>query len=546
MLSQLISPKENCREVLSLFLKELNVKVTDTTLRNALINHPDYPSLLSISDVLTDYGVGNVSFKVSFEKLEKMPMPFISQIKGEKVQEMFYTVIRSVTNNVLSYYHPERRRWEDIDKENFAKKWSGITLLADAEEKRDEENYTKKYREEVRLKAAKYITFLSVPVIAIIAGISALFNYGTSAIYPVLFSLLSLAGSIIGSLLLWYEVDQYNPVLQQICSSGKKVNCGAILNSKASKIAGISWSVIGFSYFAGSLFMLLFSGIINPQAIFVLTWLNVLAIPYVFFSVYYQWRIAKQWCVLCLCVQGVLLLQLITALTAGWHLPVPVSPIFSDKLIITFILSYFIPFFIVNLLLPAYRSAKESRRNKTELQRLKHNPQIFNALLAKQKAVTESAAGLGIIIGNPNAAYKIIKVCNPYCGPCAKAHTPIEELVHNNPEIQVQIIFTATNDAEDSRAAPVKHLLAIAEKNNNEAIIKQALDDWYLAEKKEYEMFASKYPMNGELQKQGDKLEKMSTWCNKNEIMFTPTFFVNGNQLPEMYTVNDLKYFLSK
>ncbi len=545
MLRQLTSPKENCQEIVSLFLKELSVKVTDTTLENALISHPDYPSLLSISDVLSDYGVTNVSFKANFEKLEKTPTPFITQIKGEEGQESFYTITRSFTSNGLSYYNPERHRWEDIGKENFEKKWQGIVLLADVEEKRDEENYIKKYREEARLKAAKYVTYLSLPLIAIIESISALVNYSTSAIYPVLFSLFSLAGSVIGSLLLWYDVDQYNPVLQQICSSGKKVNCGAILHSKAAKIAGISWSNIGFTYFAGGLFVLLFTGIVHPQALFVLAWLNVLAIPYVFFSLYYQWRIARQWCVLCLCVQGLLVLQLLTALTAGWYQAVPVSSIFSNKLIITIILSYSIPFFIVSLLMPAYRSAKESRRNKIELQRLKHNPQIFSALLAKQKAVTENPEGLGITIGNPYASNKIIKVCNPYCSPCAKAHTPIEELVHNNDDVQVQIIFTVTDDNKDKRAAPVKHLLAIAEKEN-EALIKQALDSWYLAEQKDYEKFASKYPMNGELQRQGEKLEAMSTWCNKNEIIFTPTFFVNGNQLPEMYTVNDLKYFLSK
>jgi len=34
---------------------------------------------------------------------------------------------------------------------------------------------------------------------------------------------------------------------------------------------------------------------------------NLLALPYIIFSVYYQWRVAKQWCVLCLAVQALLL-----------------------------------------------------------------------------------------------------------------------------------------------------------------------------------------------------------------------------------------------
>ena len=36
--------------------------------------------------------------------------------------------------------------------------------------------------------------------------------------------------------------------------------------------------------------------------------INILALPYTIFSVYYQWRVAKQWCVLCLVVQGLLIL----------------------------------------------------------------------------------------------------------------------------------------------------------------------------------------------------------------------------------------------
>ena len=85
-------------------------------------------------------------------------------------------------------------------------------------------------------------------------------------------------------------------------------------------------------------------------------------------------------------------------------------------------------------------------------------------------------------------------------------------------------------------------------------MIKQALDDWYLAENKNYEAFAAKYPMNGELKRQEAKIETMKNWCDKTEIAFTPTFFVSvpnddGStryyQLPEIYTVADLKYFFS-
>ncbi|MGF7230552.1 DsbA family protein, partial [Arachidicoccus sp.] len=43
----------------------------------------------------------------------------------------------------------------------------------------------------------------------------------------------------------------------------------------------------------------------------------------------------------------------------------------------------------------------------------------------------------------------------------------------------------------------------------------------------------------------GEKMAAMYRWCNKEGVMTTPTFFVNGHRLPEMYSVADLKYFLS-
>lgn len=165
-------------------------------------------------------------------------------------------------------------------------------------------------------------------------------------------------------------------------------------------------------------------------------------------------------------------------------------------------------------------------------------------MLPKQKQITEDANGLGITIGNPNATNTIIKVCNPYCGPCAKAHPEIEALLEANNDLKVQIVFTATNNEEDSAALPVKHLLSIAEKDNA-ALTKQALDDWYLTEKKEYNSFASKYPLDIELKKQDLKVEAMSKWCNEVGITFTPTFFINGYQLPDVYKISDLQHFLS-
>jgi protein-disulfide isomerase len=37
----------------------------------------------------------------------------------------------------------------------------------------------------------------------------------------------------------------------------------------------------------------------------------------------------------------------------------------------------------------------------------------------------------------------------------------------------------------------------------------------------------------------------MDSWCQEIGIAYTPTFFVNGYQLPKMYKIEDLKYLMS-
>jgi protein-disulfide isomerase len=192
---------------------------------------------------------------------------------------------------------------------------------------------------------------------------------------------------------------------------------------------------------------------------------------------------------------------------------------------------------------PFFLKAKDHNLYKNAYKRLQYNPEIFNSLLVQQARAADNWQQLGITIGNPQAPNTIIKVCNPYCGPCAKAHPKLEDVVEYNPNVNVRVIFTAQKSEHDPAAPIVKHLLAIAAQNDT-ARTQQALDDWYLLPQKDYELFAAKYPMNGELKEQDSKVEAMSTWCEEAEITATPTIFVNGYRLPENYDIEELRYIL--
>jgi uncharacterized membrane protein/protein-disulfide isomerase len=548
----LFESKSNCPEATILLLNALNVKVPETIIVRDIEEHPDYPSLLSISDALNSYGMENMAIEVDANKLAEVPAPFITQIIGIEKRIDFFTVVRAINTESVHFFDPEKHQWVFDSLNNFQLRCSRIILLTERSEHVGENDFAVQIRNEQLSKIARLSIIFFIPAIVVISGLLTLIQDGIPALLPFLFSLFTLSGAGVGLLLIWYELDQYNPTLQQICSSGKRINCAAVLQSKAAKVMGISWSTIGFSYFSGMSLLLLLGGMNNSGTLFIVAWLNIIAVPYTVFSIYYQWHIAKQWCILCLFIQGLLVSQLIMAIIGNWHTLILLDNI-TIRLTIQTIATLAIPFIVATILLSALQKSKESKRIKTELQKLKHNREIFDALLQKQKIVENNPDGLGIILGNPNATHRLIKVCNPYCGPCAKAHQPMEDLLHNNPDVQIQILFTATNEETDVNTPVVKHLLAIAEKNE-ESFIKQALDDWYLAEKKDYEAFAAKYPITKALKQQGDKIEAMNDWCEKIAVDFTPTFFISTNnemhkikyhQLPDIYSVKDLKYFFS-
>ncbi len=521
------------------FLRLLKVKVNNTTVNETLQNHPDWPTLLCVSDALNKWNIPNGAGKIDAHKIDELPVPFIANTRNS---ENPLAIVTEITDTTIQYLQKNYNTPVTESREDFLKKWDGVYLIAEPKEDSGEINYEKKKQKaflNALIPVATFFTILLLSFILLNNTIGSSFTFltvHTTDIYIEYFILL--AGVFVTSLLLWYEIDKTNPLLQKVCTGIAKGNCNAILSGKQAKIfTWLSWSEVGFFYFTGALLILLFA----KNSIGIIAWLNMLVLPYTIFSVYYQWRVVKQWCVLCLAVQALLLLGGINVIANNFLYPLP---LFSLLPIVYLLLLSSLPIVTWYSVKPYILRLQEAKNTKREYLRIKFNGEIFDTLLKKQKALTLSADGLGIDLGNPAAANTIIKVCSPYCGPCAKAHVKIEELLEHNDTIKVKIIFTTPDLEAHSAIKPTRHLMAIAAKNNTEEMLKQSLDDWYLPDKKDYDLFAAKYPMNGELLQQGTKIEAMGKWCNEMKIKATPTIFINGYQLPDAYSIEDLQYFL--
>lgn len=307
----------NATAVIVHLLKKLNLPVTVSTIRKTIEEHPDYPSILSISDSLKKWKIDNVALEIDAHKLDELPTPFIAHTKKAGG---FFQLVTSV-NGAVEFINTKGKK-EQQTKEAFLKEWSGVVLLAEGSEISGEKDHAQKKRKELLQNAR--IPFIILACFLLCAGFffSTFQPFNFSTFLLTLLLILKLTGCIITGLLLWFEIDKSNPVLKQFCTAGKNTNCSAVLSSKSSKLFNfISWSEIGFFYFAGSFIFLL--SIVNSQLsttsllssvnshLSTLAWLNLLALPYTIFSIFYQWRIAKHWCPLCLAVQVLLIAEFI-------------------------------------------------------------------------------------------------------------------------------------------------------------------------------------------------------------------------------------------
>lgn len=527
----------NVSEATVQLLKKLQIPVTAATAIEKVESHPDFPSLYSISDSLKSWKVENEAFHVEAENLGQLPTPFIAHTRRGGGN---FVLVNNV-NGLVDLINEKGKR-EKVGREEFLKDWTNTVLLAEKNELSGEKNYHKRRKEEVI--SGLRIPFLLGGGLLMIAIYIFWFINGVTGIIMSLLLIVKLLGSLVTGLLLWFEVDKANPLLQQICTGNKSNNCTTALSSNGSKLFHwLSWSEIGFFYFAGGLLYGLLTPGLQLSSLSILFWLNLIALPYVVFSIFYQWQVTRQWCPLCLAVQALLLTEFLICYFGYWTAAsIPSIGLTANQL--TYLFNAFllpVVFWVASK--KAYYAAQTGKQYKKELNKLKYNKEIFSALLEKQKRVAVSTNKLGIVLGNPDAKHTLIKVCNPYCGPCAKAHKVIDELIETG-EVRVQIIFTVSNKENDRNAALVKHLMAIYE-NGNVALMHQALNAWYNSEEKDYEVFKTKFPLEDEeIRRQNIKLEEMKRWCDKTGISFTPTIFVNDYHLPDVYRLEELKHLL--
>jgi len=511
----------------------LNVKYTQEFSNKLFNEHPHKYNLFGLSKMLSDYGVENAGTKIADKEndLCRIEYPFIAHFSGD------FVVVYKIEASKVHYIWNGKEI--SITVQQFIQSWSGIILLAEKAPDSIEPDYQEHRKKELWGIAQKsFLILAGVLIFGITYTTRSLFaNLGVS-----LLLLVNLIGIYIGYLLILKQMHIRSQYADKICSLFSKSDCNNVLETDAAKLWGIfGWSEIGLGYFTANVILLLFS----PQTIFLLAVINIFALPYTFWSVWYQKTKAHQWCPLCLIVQVLLWSVFILNLLFEYiQLPEFGSTILKDLLF--FGCTYAIFVFGFNLLIPSLGKGGEMEQIKQEINSVKTNEEVFKTLLIEQPHYEVRQTDSQILFGNPDATLKITVFTNPFCNPCAKMHKRVITLLKDTRrEVCIQYIFSSfTPDLDYAN----KYLIAAWLKNCHCGLDPQSpeqiITDWFAKGKPLKEVFFENLHLDINNADVETEFQKHEAWKAIMQLRATPTILVDGYKLPDNYKIEDLRFFI--
>jgi hypothetical protein len=519
--------KNSGHNLLDTFLEQLKVKHTKSFTDKLFNEHPHKYNLFGLSKMLSDFGIENAAIRIAEKEkdISAVEMPFIAQFGGE------FVIVRRVEDSTVFMIRNEKET--PVPSNTFLEGWSGVTLLAETTEKSGEPDFAEHRKKELLQSGRKYLLYAALGVFAL----SAFFIQSLSrSLSFVVLLLLNFFGTYISWLLVLKQMHIGSRYADKICSLFNHHDCNNILESPAAKLLGVlGWSEIGLGYFAFNILILL----ISPDLVSLLAIINLFALPYTAWSVWYQKAKAKQWCVLCLIVQVLLWLTFSVHLISGR------IQILTVDLTVLAALSIFAGLILmINILVSKLSEARMTTRLKQEINSLKANEDVFRAFLTKQPHYTlsgtlsnETEKGR-IRFGNSGAKLNITILSNPYCNPCAGMHKRVEKLLKTTSHrICIEYILSSFSEELESTN---KYLIAVVLQKPD---WQEIFGIWFERGKSQRDDFFKDMGLDMSLAEIEDVYQRHKQIKEEMKLQATPTILVNGYKLPENYKIEDLQYF---
>jgi uncharacterized membrane protein len=481
----------------------------------SFLSHPNYPSVFAITDSLDMLSIENIAIKVPKEQLGELPVSFLAIYNKD--------LILVTKNEKTIQIETEKGVKTTLSIDDFCNGWNGIIIAIEPNQ------FTK-----TEVKAnAKWIAY-SFPMICLIL-LSVFYNNYTLSNAILLFT--SIIGVLVSIFIVQEKFGLKNEMVSKFCNINPNASCDSVIQSQKGDInKWMSFTDLPLLFFSTSIVSLLLNPIYSSKIIGLL---SLFSLPVIAYSVWLQKFKIKKWCMLCLLVSAILVLQGF----AGYFLEEPLltNLVFND---FSYLFSVVFCTSLWLMLKPLLESKFKAENEVKELKKFKRSYPVFE-FLSKEVPAKEGFSKLqGLQFGNPKSTIALTIILSPSCGHCHKAFEDAISLIHKYPEkIFLNVLFNINPENNDNPYKPiVENLLEI--NNIFPDKMEEAISDWHI-KKVGLEPWINKWKSSTISMKVNQQIQQQYDWCLANEFNYTPVKIVNGKIYPNEYSINELKYFIN-
>lgn len=511
------------KNTLLTFLEQLGVPHTRQYANRLYAEHPNRHNMLGLSQMLQTYGVRTQGVHLPPERLADLPMPCILHLSGR-----FVVAVEATPQGRIGYVWQGGRRYDEAAA--LAHQFSGNALLAEATAGATEPDL-QRHRLNQWMGQAQWAALGAAALLY--ALLALLLSRTAPHALTAAFMATDVAGIGLCLLLLQKQVAHGSRLADRVCTMFHQSDCSPVLTSRAARIGPSSWSEAGMGFFAAHLLY----AASHPEAAGALSLTLWCAMAYGVWSVYYQAAVIRQWCVLCLLVQGVVWAGGIAAALL-WRGSLTATSTWVAQLVQWGALAA-LAVVVTHKLAEGTTQARGSLEATYRYRALKADVGVFTALLRRAPYHATSAADSAIVIGPADAALGITILTNPHCEPCGRMHQRVEQLLQaaGQGQVSVRYIFKSfTEELEES-----SRFLIAAHQQLPPAEARRVYAEWYAGGKYHARAFMARHPqVEAHTPQVEAELARHHAWQARTGLVATPTVLVGGYVLPPEYTLEDL------
>lgn len=506
-----------------------NIHLHQEELKLQLLSHPSYPSLHSITGVLDHFGIPNLAIRLpqTSETLSQLPKTFIGSMSSDNGEEIVLVEKRKTTLKIIDANG-------DIKSSSiaeFLESWSGVIVAIEKDETVVESES----------KSGKGIRSFLLAFTAVALTVYLL--YSNTSVFAISHIILSIVGVALSAFIVRQELGLNSEKINSFCNLSENTSCDTILNSKGARFGIFKLSDVSIVVFSGFILSWLLFSLNSYIDYTIFKVLAIFAMPFLAYSVYYQYKIAKVWCPLCLGIIAVLFLQF-GALFLDNNQLSSLTLHLNSVLLFTF--GTITSIVVWASLKPLLKQNNDLKKLEVDHYKFKRNFMLFNSVYqGEQGLINVDKINGEIILGNENAPIELIMVTSPFCFYCKDAHKDIERILFaSKNKVKVSIRFRVGSENKDSDFYKIaSHILHVYHSQGQMACS---------------QLLSKLYDENANLKKWLEEtnihfnpaydtiLGVQKNWCDINAINFTPAFYLNGRSYPNEYNRTDLIFFIDE